>query len=369
LKVLLLSDTYSEHTEKWALGLAEKGIKIGLFSFNKASYEWYHHPNITLFYEPESKINAESTLTKLSYFKYVSIIKKIIKHFQPDILHAHYATSYGMVGALSAFHPFVLSVWGSDVYDFPTRSKLHRNLFQYNLKKADVIMSTSEVMKTEVNKYTKKPVTVTPFGVDCEVFKPMVVTGKDNSLIHVGTIKPIEEKYGITFIIDAAKILVNKYPQQKFKFYLIGPGTDLPSYQKEIAEKGLESIFELTGRIPFDQINRYHNLLDIFLNVSVDDSESFGVAAVESMACEKPVVVSDVGGLMEVVNNGEFGLVVPKKDAAAIAQAVEKIIGDKAFAINLGKKARQHVLKKYAWQQNLSDMVAHYQNALIPSKK
>ena len=81
MRILLLSDTYSEHTEKWALGLANKGVEVGLFSFNKASYDWYAHPNITVFFEPAKKINAESTLTKLAYLKYVTILKKIIKHF------------------------------------------------------------------------------------------------------------------------------------------------------------------------------------------------------------------------------------------------------------------------------------------------
>src|SRR6478609_677551 len=143
MKILLLSDTYSEHTEKWALALANAGIKIGLFSFNKASYEWHNHPNITVFFEPDQKINAERTLTKLSYLKYVKILRKIIRHFQPDILHAHYATSYGLVAALTGFKPFFLSVWGSDVYDFPARSKFHKKIFQYNLGKADMIFSTS----------------------------------------------------------------------------------------------------------------------------------------------------------------------------------------------------------------------------------
>src|SRR5688572_24406093 len=151
MKVLLLSDTYSEHTEKWALGLANAGIEVGLFSFNKASYEWYNHPGITVFFEPDKKINAESTLTKLAYLKYVSILKKIIRHFKPDILHAHYASSYGLVGALSGFHPFVLSVWGSDIYDFPRRSKLHKRLIQHNLRKSDMIMSTSHIMKEEIS--------------------------------------------------------------------------------------------------------------------------------------------------------------------------------------------------------------------------
>lgn len=364
MKVLLLSDTYSEHTEKWALGLADKGIKVGLFSFNKASYEWHHHKNITVFFEPEQKINAESTLTKLSYLKYVTILKKIIKHFNPDILHAHYATSYGLIGALSGFSPFILSVWGSDVYDFPSRSKFHKKIFQYNLKKADLVMSTSRIMKTEVNKYTVKDVLVTPFGVDTTEFSNKQNPDKKPGVVYVGTIKPIEEKYGIIHIIEAAKLITEKDKTNTYKFLLIGPGHDPEHYKKIIDEKGLNDVIELTGRIPFSEISNYHNLLDIFLNVSIDDSESFGVAAVEAMACEKPVIVTDVGGLMEVVNNGEFGIVVPKKDPQAIANAIEQLVADKSAAQQLGKKARQHVLKHYDWQQNLQQMIDAYKNLL-----
>ena len=368
MKVLLLSDTYSEHTEKWALGLADQGVKIGLFSFNKASYEWYNHQNITVFFEPETKINAESTLTKLSYLKYVSILKKIIKHFNPDILHAHYATSYGLIGALSGFHPFVLSVWGSDVYDFPSRSKLHKKVLQYNLRKADKLMSTSKVMKTELQKYTKKDILVTPFGVNMQEFKPRDVSDKKQGKIMVGTIKPIEEKYGITYILDAARELKEANTGIPFKFLLIGPGNDLEKYQQEIDTKGISDFVELTGRIPFKDISYYHNLLDVFLNVSIDDSESFGVATVEAMACEKPVVVTDVGGLMEVVNNGEFGVVIPKMDASAMAKAILKLLQDKDFAKDLGQRARQHVQKNYDWQANLRLVMDVYQD-LADKKK
>lgn len=364
MRILLLSDTYSEHTEKWALGLADQGLKIGLFSFNKASYEWYDHKNITVFFEPEKKINAESTFTKLSYFKYVNILKKIINHFDPDILHAHYATSYGLIGALSGFKPFVLSVWGADVYDFPRKSKLHKKVLQFNLKKANVLMSTSEVMKQELQKYTAKEIIVTPFGVDVNVFKKETSSKIENEFINVGTIKPIEEKYGITYIIDAAKILKNEYQKAKFKFYLIGPGNDLEKYQKEINEKGLNEEVIITGRVPFSEIAVYHNRLDVFLNVSIDDSESFGVATVEAMACEKPVIVTDVGGLMEVVNQGEFGIVIPKKDSKAISDAIIKVVEDKSTNEKMGLNARQHVLKHYDWQHNLEKMINVYNSLL-----
>jgi L-malate glycosyltransferase len=365
MKVLLLSDTYSEHTEKWALGLANSNIQVGLFSFNKASYDWYNHSNITVFFEPDSKINAERTLTKLSYIKYVSILKKIIRHFSPDILHAHYATSYGLVGALSGFKPYVLSVWGSDVYDFPSRSKLHRKILQFNLKKADVLMSTSEVMKKELQKYTAKDIIVTPFGVDTTEFAPAEKKRSAGTIIHVGTIKPIEEKYGIEDIIEAAFILKNR-KDRDYRFYLIGDG-DIDHYKELVDSKGLSDIFEITGRVPFAEISSYHNKLDIFLNVSIDDSESFGVATVEAMSCEKPVIVTEVGGLMEVVSNGEFGIVIPRHDPAALASAIEGLSNDPGQATAMGKKARQHVLKNYDWKNNLRQMIGAY-NDLISEK-
>jgi glycosyltransferase involved in cell wall biosynthesis len=364
MKVLLLSDTYSEHTEKWALGLASSGLKIGLFSFNKASYEWYNHKNITVFFEPEHKINAESTLTKLAYLKYVSVLKKIIKHFQPDILHAHYATSYGLIGAMSGFSPFILSVWGSDVYDFPRRSKFHKKILQFNLKKADLLMSTSIVMKEELKRYTKQEILVTPFGVDTTIF-----CKKDNKLkvpgtIYIGTIKPIEEKYGIVHIISAAKLVIEGDPHHTYKFMLIGGGSNLNLYQSMIDKLNLTDYFEITGRIPFVEISNYHNLLDIFLNVSIDDSESFGVAAVEAMACEKPVIVTDVGGLLEVVNHGEYGLVVKKGDPSALATAIRQLVDDRDAAQKLGEKARQNVLTHYDWRNNLQKMISAYENLL-----
>jgi glycosyltransferase involved in cell wall biosynthesis len=363
MKILLLSDTYSEHTEKWALGLADKGIHVGLFSFNKASYEWHLHPNITVYFEPDSKIDADSFLTKVAYIKYVSILKKIIKQFKPDILHAHYATSYGLIGALTGFKPFILSVWGSDVYSFPKKSKLHKKIFQYNLKKASVLLSTSNVMKEEVQLYTKKDVIVTPFGVDTDLFKPQQHQDKDPSITYIGTIKPIEEKYGIIYIIDAADIIIKKYTDKKFKFYLVGPGNDLNHYHQLIEQKGLKDYFVVTGRIPFSQVQNYHNLLDIFLNVSIDDSESFGVAVVEAMACEKPVIVTDAKGLVEVVGNGDFAKIVPKKNAQEIANAIADILN---FGANteIGKKARQHVLQHYDWKNNLQLMITIY-NQLI----
>lgn len=362
MKVLLLSDTYSEHTEKWAVGLAQNGVEVGLFSFNKASYPWYEKEGITVFFEPEDSINAESFLTKLSYVKYVSVLNKIIKHFKPDILHAHYASSYGLIGAMTGFHPFALSVWGTDVYEFPKKSRIHKRIFQYNLKKADIIFSTSEIMREEVNRYTKKEVRVTPFGVDTTKFSAKNMVASGDNCIHVGTIKPIEDIYGIMQIIEAAEILSKEQTDQKYKFWLIGPG-DTERYKKIIEQKGLSDQFEITGRIPFDQIHDYHTKLDIFLNVSVVD-ESFGVAAVEAMACERSVIVTDAPGLKEVTANGECGIIIPKGDSVQLAQSIKKLANNGSLRNEFGKKARARVIEKYDWKNNLELMIMEYKKLL-----
>lgn len=171
MRVLLLSDTNSEHTEKWALGLASQGLEVGLFSFNKASYSWYQNkPNITILFEPENKLDQNSTSSKLSYLKYVNLMKNAILQFKPDVLHAHYATSYGLIGALSGFHPFVISAWGTDVMKFPQKNLLFKSILKYNLKKADAICATSHTIKDFLKPVTSKNIHVIPFGVNVNQF-------------------------------------------------------------------------------------------------------------------------------------------------------------------------------------------------------
>ncbi|MCD7873784.1 MAG: glycosyltransferase, partial [Acidaminococcaceae bacterium] len=145
---------------------------------------------------------------KIRYLEALLLLKKVIKIFQPDIIHAHYATSYGLLGALVGFHSYIISVWGSDIFDFPNISLFHKNIIKYNFFKADIILSTSNVMAEEIQKYTSKGIKVTPFGVDINEFKPLNVDSifKPNKIV-IGTIKTLEEKYGIEYLIRAFSIV------------------------------------------------------------------------------------------------------------------------------------------------------------------
>lgn len=361
IKLLLLSDTDSEHTEKWAIGLADSGIEIGLFSFNKASYDWYNHKNITVFFEPDKKINAESSLTKIAYIKYVNILKKIIKHFKPDILHAHYATSYGLVGALSKFHPFVISAWGTDVMKFPQKNFVAKSILKYNFKNADLVCATSNTIMEYIHQVIEKPVNVIPFGINTDLFKPRQVQSilSKNDFV-IGSIKPLETLYNIDVLIKSFHKLHIKYPNSKL--LIIGEGTISESLKQLAEDFSITEKVIFTGRIPYNEISNYYNMIDVLVNIS--QYESFGVSVAEAMACQKAVIVTNVGGLKEIVNSDEVGLKVEVGNIDQTSAAIEKLILNEDLRHQISINARQRIIDNYKWETNLQQMITEYEKLL-----
>jgi len=364
MKILLLSDPNSVHTIKWAKALAGRNIDITIFGLGDLIVKDYLGiNNIEIKTLNQSVTNAEGALNKIKYVKALPIVKKIIQEFNPDIVHAHYASSYGLLGALSGFEPFVLSVWGSDVFSFPKKSFIHKQILKFNLKKATKILSTSHVMAEETKIYTNKNIEVIPFGIDLEKFMPLKVNSlfNDDDIV-IGTVKSLEKTYGIEYLIKAFKILCDKYPLLPLKLLIVGGGS-LEEYLKNLTkELNIENNTIFTANIPFVEVPKYHNMLTV--SVSVSNSESFGVAIIEASACAKPVIVSNVGGLPEVVKDGVTGIVVPPKDPDETANAIEKLILDQDLSKQMGLNGRERVKKLYNWDDNVQQMIQIYKDIL-----
>jgi len=357
-RILLLADISSAHIEKWVVALAQKGYQIGIFSLTKSHTAWYSaYKNIEVLYEGPISGQSYSILTKVRYLFALPKLWSCIKSFSPTVMHAHYATSYGLLGALSKSVPFIISAWGSDIYEFPKKSFLHRTLLKFNLRAADKILSTSYVMKGELWKYSHKEIEVVPFGVETDVFYPYILESRNENIIHIGTIKAMEDIYGIKTIIEAIDLVKHVLPETDLKVFFIGGGNKTKHYKKLVSSKKLEDTFIFTGRIPHSDITDYHNLLDILLNVSTVD-ESFGVSVIEGMACEKAVIVSDAPGLKEVIGN--CGIVVEKKNETQLAEAIVQLIQSPELRTSLGKAARKHVLKNYDFKNCLRQMEKIY---------
>lgn len=361
MKVLLLSDPSSPHTIKWVNSLHQKGIEIFLFGLSKYDPTQYNDDiKIESLRTPESiKAKLDGNFLKLMYLSAFPRLKKIIKTFKPDILHAHYAASYGLMGALAGFHPFILSVWGIDILTFPNNSVLHKKMIEYSLKKADKVLATSYYLARETNKYVNKEILITPFGIDTEKFKSKIIDPifmEDD--IVIGTVKSMERKYGIEYLIKSFSLIKKKYKHKNLKLLLVGDGSLEDKFKQMIDELGITDSSIITGQIPFNNVADYHNQLSIAVYVS--KVESFGVSILESSACEKPVVVSDAGGLPEVVENDVTGFIVKANDIEATTDAIEKLILDKELREKFGKAGRVRVKDKFNWQKNVNHMINIY---------
>lgn len=368
MKILFLADPNSIHTQRWAKSLSQKGLEIYIFGLSQAKENLYtDSPQIKIYsgdINPSISKQNMGIFAKLSYVKVLSKLKKIIKEVKPDIIHAHYATSYGLLGALSGFHPLIISVWGSDVFDFPNRSWLHRSLLKFNLNKADKILSTSLIMDKETAKYTDKSIEVTPFGIDLNIFKKGASVDdlfQDTNIV-IGTIKSLEKVYGIEYLLQAFEILKKKYPQLPLKLLIVGSGSQEKSLKNLAKILDIEKDTVFTGFVPYEKLPQYHNTISVFAALS--NQESFGVAILEAAACEKPSVVSNVGGLPEIVDNNITGIVVPPADPQKAAEAIEKLILNKELYDKMGAAARKKVEKSYNWDDNVEQMIKIYKDLI-----
>ncbi|MEA1953179.1 MAG: glycosyltransferase [Campylobacterota bacterium] len=371
MKLLLLSDPNSVHTIKWAKSLAQNNIQIIIFGLGDFTVDDYTNiKNIEVKTLNQLVTRDEGSFAKLNYLKALPTIKSLIKEFQPDIIHSHYATSYGLLGAMSGFKPFILSVWGSDVFSFPHKSFLHKAMLKYNLKKADKILSTSHIMAKETKLYTDKDIEVTPFGIDMEQFKPIYTKAElfDKEDIVIGTVKTLEEKYGIEYLIKAFKIVSDKYVDLPLKLLIVGGGSFDKELKQLTEDLQIDSKTIFTGKVPFIEVPKYHNMLSVSVSVSVSNSESFGVAIIEASSCGKPVVVSNVGGLPEVVEDGVSGFVVEPKNPKQTADAIEKLILDNELQATIGNNGRARVKKLYNWDDNVKQMIKIYKKLLNTNK-
>jgi glycosyltransferase involved in cell wall biosynthesis len=367
MKILILSDINSAHTQKWVKGLCGRGISICLFSFSYPTSDWFKSlENFEIGHSGQKQKNSNSLLTKLGYFRTYFKLKKCIARFNPDVIHAHYASSYGLLGKLSRQKPFVISVWGADVYDFPSQSVIKKKLLESVLNSANVICSTSNSMAIETSKYTSKRIQTIPFGIKTEDFqcanrKPL----DTSSLIVIGCIKSLTRKYGTNYLIQAFQEVKKEREDLKLKLLLVGGGSSIGEYKALVESLGLHDFVEFTGNVELREVPKYHCKIDIFASLSILDSESFGVSLVEAMASGSHVIATKVSGFKEVLQNcDDYGLMIDRESVDAAKNAMLSIINNPDQARERSVAAIKVVQDNYEWDNNLNQMCAVYSDML-----
>lgn len=298
-RILFLADINSTHTERWVKSLIAKGFSVALFSLSEKLISWADGMagfEYQCFGISKDQTKSNSRFGKIGYFSARKEVKKYYQSIQPDIVHAHYASSYGTLARGIGHERTVLSLWGSDVYEFPKRSPIHRFLFKKAVKFAKAVCSTSSDMAKEASKYVKRDYEITPFGVDINRFVPAQTPTK-NEVVTFGTAKMLENVYGIDRLLKMYSTFREKvnFPS---RLLIYGEGSQGKSLQALAKELKIEEYVSFNGFVTGQELVKAYQSFDVF--VSLSRRESFGVATLEAQACGALAMVTNVGGLPEV---------------------------------------------------------------------
>ncbi|MEO7245141.1 MAG: glycosyltransferase [Rubrivivax sp.] len=360
---MLLAGGSVGHTQRWSNGIVRAGHEVVCVS---------QHDFIDGGWDPRVELVRLPRSERSGYLTQGAAVRRLFRAHGCTLLNAHYATGYGVLATLSGVRPRLVSVWGSDVYDFPRQSWLHHMLVCRVLGSADAVASTSEAMATQLHRLLgstglRRPVEITPFGVDTRSFQPSGDAHAAGSTTVIGTVKTLDHKYGVDTLIDAFALLVQRPDGARLRLRLVGDGPQRAALERRVAEAGLSDAVDFVGAVPHACVPQELQALDVYVAASRLDSESFGVAVLEASACGLPVVVSDAGGLPEVVLAGETGLVVPRESPRALADAIGALVDDAALRRRLGDAGRRHVQQRYEWSACVERMVTVYRSLAPPA--
>lgn len=357
MKICFLAPANNYHTKKWCKWFADHDHEVHVVSFVEDDIA----NAIVHFIDTGTSVDANDS-RKLKYLLKARTVKRIVDKIDPDIVNAHYATSYGTVAALSGIKNYALSLWGTDVYEFPNKGVFHKYLLKFSLFGAKYIFSTSNAMAEETGKYTKKDIYITPFGVDMKLFNPKKRNRSDEEFI-IGTIKKLEPVYGIEYILKAVELIIKRRPDIRLKVRIAGNGTHEHYYKKMAEDLGVSSIISWLGFIPQSQAAVEWANMDVAVIPSIQ--ESFGVSAIEAQASGVPVIISNVSGLKETTRPEETSIVVNVGASEEIANSIIYLYDNKKKLRMMGNMGRHFVEKEYDLDKCFNYILSLYTDMIL----
>lgn len=359
MKILFVAAANSTHTVRWVNSLSERGHNVMLV-FIKG-----HEPQEDVLNDSVSSYCLRHGGAR-GYYLNALELRNVKKSFQPDVINVHYASGYGTLARLARIGPYILSVWGSDVYSFPNEGFVKYKILKKNVIYAKKITSTSLCMANELRKVLNQldlPIDVIPFGVDIQKFDPSRYEKRDKSSIVIGNIKSLKPLYGIKELIDVFQSLfidktIDENIRERMKLVIYGGGEQKEELENRVKELKLEKHVFFKGKISNNEVPAALNEMDIFCALS--HRESFGVSLVEAMAMEVPVVATDIDGFKEVLIDRKTGVLVSGNSSNQCVLELKKLILNKDARKEMGRNGREHVIKEYNWKENVDKMEKVY---------
>ena len=269
-----------------------------------------------------------------------------------DLLHVHYAIPHSVSAFLARSMaaprrlPFITTLHGTDI-TLVGNDRSFLPITKFSIEQSDGVTAISHYLKqrTLEDFDIKHPIEVIPNFVNCDLYlrkddpglRAEWAPGGEPILMHLSNFRPVKR---LTDVIEIFALVREKMPA---KLVLIGDGPDRGAAEYIVRKKKLVRDVHFLGKQ--DRVYKHLSQADLFLLPS--DMESFGLAALEAMACEVPVVASNVGGVPEVIENGVDGYLHEPRDVKAAARHALEILSRQDRGRSMGQTARINARKKY----------------------
>jgi glycosyltransferase involved in cell wall biosynthesis len=270
---------------------------------------------------------------------------RLIQSLRPDIIHAFLGQANlgaALVGRLLAEPIVVWSCRDLDVW----KTGLHWRLDRWAVRRAAAVTCCSDSVRRYVSQHMRLPperITTIHNGVDRARFLAPSQVGRAqlglrDHLPVVGVVCRLDEpKKGLAVLLRAMRLSADRGDAPAWQLLIVGEGPAREELERLSASLGLAERVVFAG--PRRDVAAVLPLMDVFVCPSL--YEGFGIAIVEAMMTGLPVVASSAGGIVEIVRSGDTGLLVPPGDPAALAEAIQEVLGHPDKAARFGREGRQ----------------------------
>ncbi len=298
-------------------------------------------------------------------------VNRVAIETQADLINTH-----DMRSNLAAYMirgrriPWVAQIHGWLGHTHSGRWRYYEKMDRMIIRKADVVVVGSNAAFQEVQAAGAKKVCLVPNSVaiphrdecelHCEEIRQQIGARRDS--VVVGTVGRVHAGKGPIYLIEAIERLTRQ--GLPVKGLIVGDGPELESLRQLVIARNLTDSVILPGFC--QEVGPYYSAMDIFVVPSL--KESMPLTALEAMAMRRPIIASNVGGLPDVIKDGQNGLLVPPADSEALAAAIEKLMADRNLSEKLAGCGRETVVQKFSAEAMTRQLENVFQETIEESK-
>lgn len=342
MKIALLAHAGSVHTRRWGTGLIARGHEVHVYT----QTEFPGLPDDI----PADLLPGK---TSLAYLLNIPRIRRRLRRFAPDIVHAHYATGYGVWGFMQKTAPLVVSVWGSDIVEAMTGRFPVAALVRRALRTARRITASSRFLLEQTAQFepsVSDRLVYIPFGIDIGHGAKETRPGDD--LVRIIFAKQFFPVYAPEMVLRAFASACRRNPGIRLQMIGGGPLGDKLRRAAEILD--VSASVEIRDWVEMTEARHLIYRSDIMVMPS--RTESFGVAALEATSAGIPVIATRVGGIPEIIEDGRNGILIATDDETALSQAILRLAGDAGLRRRMGEEGKKIAAEKYNFADCLDRM-------------